>query len=129
MTGRRYTLSSINSFGLPLTIDAFPRQLYYLTFIVLVRTSSGLVDEGEGATEVGRERVFGGEEVLADLDLNGTAVTGGADEFPDGPARVVLDELRDGQSGTATGGYRIVHSPASSSLSSYRPLRPGRTAR
>ena len=46
-----------------------------------------LVDEGEGIKEVGRERVFGGEEALADLGLNGTAVTGGADEFPSGRAR------------------------------------------
>jgi hypothetical protein len=90
-----------------------------------VRTSSGLVDEGEGTTDGGRERVSGGEEVLADLDLNGTAVLGDADEFPDGPARAVLDELGYGQSGTATGGYRVAHSPASSSLLSCRPLRPG----
>jgi hypothetical protein len=95
------------------------------SFIVLVRTSSGLVDEGEGTTDGGRERVFGGEEVLADLDLNGTAAIGDADEFPDEPARAVLNELPGDQSGTATGGYWIAHPPASSSLFLYRPLRPG----
>ena len=40
-----------------------------------------LLDEGEGVTQVGRARVFGGEGVLADADLDGAVSAGGADEF------------------------------------------------
>jgi hypothetical protein len=54
-----------------------------LTFTFLARTSPVLLDEGGSVSEVGRERVFGGEEVLADLDLDGAVAAGGAGEFPD----------------------------------------------
>jgi hypothetical protein len=46
---------------------------------------SGLPDEGEGVAEVGRERVFGGEDVVSGADLDGSVAAGGADEFVDGP--------------------------------------------
>jgi hypothetical protein len=64
-----------------------------------VRTSSGLLDEGEGVSEVGWERVFGGEDVLVCADLHGAVASGGADELPDGPSGAVLDEPGDGQGG------------------------------
>src|ERR1700729_3369532 len=70
-----------------------------LTFIRLVRTSFWLLDEGEGVAEVGRERVFGGEDVLAGADLHGAVAAGGADELLEGPAGAALDEPGDGQGG------------------------------
>jgi hypothetical protein len=59
----------------------------------------GLLDEGEGIAEVWRQRVFGGEGVVADTDLDGAVAAGGADELPDGPAGAVLGEPSDGQGG------------------------------
>ena len=46
-----------------------------------------------------RQRVFGGEDVLAGADLDGAVAAGGADELLDGPAGAVLDEPGDGQGG------------------------------
>jgi hypothetical protein len=56
-------------------------------------------DECEGVAEAGRERVFGGEGVLAGADLDGAVAAGGADEFPDGPAGAVPGEPGDGEGG------------------------------
>ena len=67
-----------------------------LTFIRLVRTCR-LLDECEGVAEVGRERVFGGEGVVAGADLDGAVSACRADEFLDGPAGAVLDEAGDGE--------------------------------
>jgi len=47
-----------------------------------VRTSLGLLDEGEGIAEVWRQRVLSGEGVAADTDLDGAVAAGGADELP-----------------------------------------------
>ena len=54
-------------------------------------------DVVEGLAQVGWERVFGDEGVLAGLDLDGAVVTGGPDEFPDRPAGPGLDPAADGQ--------------------------------
>jgi hypothetical protein len=51
----------------------------------------------EGVAEVGRERVLGGDGVLAGADLDRAVAAGGADEFLDGPAGAVLDEPGDSQ--------------------------------
>jgi hypothetical protein len=59
-----------------------------------VRTSFGPLDKGEGVAEVGRERVFGGEDVLAGADLHGAIPAGGADELLDGrPARASMNRV------------------------------------
>jgi hypothetical protein len=42
-----------------------------------------LLDERECVAEVGRERVFGGEDVLAGADLYGAVAAGGTDELLD----------------------------------------------
>jgi hypothetical protein len=42
-----------------------------------------VVDSVEDLPEVVREGVCGGDDVLASLDLNGSAAAGGPDEFPD----------------------------------------------
>jgi hypothetical protein len=60
---------------------------------------SWLLDEREGLAEVGRERVFGGEGVMAGADLDGALTAGGPDEFLDGPARAGLDGPGDGKGG------------------------------
>jgi hypothetical protein len=51
----------------------------------------------EGVAEVGRERVFGGDGVLAGADLDGAVAAGGPDEFLDGPPGSGLDEAGDGE--------------------------------
>jgi len=61
------------------------------------RIASWLPDECEGVAEVWRERVFGGDGVLAGTDLDGAVAAGGADEFLDGPAGAGLDEPGDGE--------------------------------
>ena len=63
------------------------------------RALAWLLDECEGVAEVGREWVFGGEDVLAGADLDGAVAAGGADELLDGPAGAALDEPGDGQGG------------------------------
>jgi hypothetical protein len=63
----------------------------------------GLLDEVEGVAEVGRERVLGGDGVLAGADLDRAVAAGGADEFLDGPAGAGLDEAGDGEGGEHDG--------------------------
>ena len=45
--------------------------LYLFSFLTASNPSVATLDEREGFAEVGRERVFGGEDVLAGADLDG----------------------------------------------------------
>jgi hypothetical protein len=67
--------------------------LYLFSFLTASNPSVATLDEREGFAEVGRERVFGGEDVLAGADLDGAVAAGSADELPYGPAGAVLDEV------------------------------------
>src|ERR1700722_364907 len=62
-----------------------------------------LLDEGQGVAQVGLERVLGGDDVLADADLDGAVAAGRADEPLDRPAGALLDEPGDGQGGEHDG--------------------------
>ena len=54
-------------------------------------------DEREGVSELRREGVLGGEDLIANADLDGAVAPRGPDELLDGPAAPVLDEPDDSQ--------------------------------
>jgi hypothetical protein len=60
-----------------------------------------------GVAEVGRERVFGGEDVLAGADLDGAITACSTDEFLDAPTGLVLDPVADGQCGEHNAQVRL----------------------
>ena len=62
-----------------------------------------MVDAVEGVAEVIGQRVGCGDGVVAGLDLDGPAAAGGADEFPDRPARLRFDPAADREGGEHDG--------------------------
>jgi hypothetical protein len=94
-----------------------------------VRTLSGLPDEGDGVAEVGREPIFGGEDVLAGADLDGAIQARCADELPDGPAGAALQLCwRSGALGQSVGAASIDHGAYVSLRLSLIPVTVTRSA-
>jgi len=74
------------------------RAPYHLTWLTLAQLA-GLVDRFECGSEIVGERVGGGDELWAGLDLDRTVAAGRLDELPDRPSGCRLDPAGDGERG------------------------------
>jgi hypothetical protein len=68
-----------------------------LSWLNLVRKSSGVADGVEGLAEVIGKGVGGGDGLSPGPDLDLAVAAGGLDEFPDRPACLCLDPPADGE--------------------------------